>query len=123
MLETTNALVVRTDFSDETAWVWLCAAIRELVGDFKAYVDCISDPTYEGMTPAQFLASIPRGSNHTFLFIVDRVALVHQKSDSIDLQKKNLSGRDKHNGIPYSDPWLTTTTPELEISRGHYDSL
>jgi hypothetical protein len=42
---------------------------------------------------------------------------------AIDLQKKNLLGRDKHNGIPYSDLWLATNTPELEVSRGHYDSL
>jgi hypothetical protein len=75
--ETENALVLRTDFSDHSAWDSVCAAIQEpsSLEGFQAYVDCISDPEYEGLTAEQ-LAAIPRGSR-SFAFIVDRLALTH----------------------------------------------
>ena len=75
--ETENALVLRTDFSGDAAWESICAAIREPVGDFQAYVDFVSDPAYDGITTEQLLSLIPQGSTHTFIFIVDRVALSH----------------------------------------------
>ncbi len=75
--ETKNALVLRTDFSDAAAWQSICAAIREPVGGFKAYVDFVSDPQYDGITAEHLPSLIPQGSNHTFMFIVDRTALSH----------------------------------------------
>jgi len=75
--KTKNALVLRTDFSDAASWESICAAIREPVGEFKAYVDFISDPVYDGITTERLLSLIPQGSNHTFIFIVDRIALTH----------------------------------------------
>jgi hypothetical protein len=73
--KTQNSLVLRTDFSDDYAWESICAAIREPVGEFRAHVDCISDPEYEGLTVEQLTTAVPRGSDHTFAFIVDRTAL------------------------------------------------
>jgi len=35
---TTDALVLRADFSDPAAWDSIVAAIREPVGDFSAHV-------------------------------------------------------------------------------------
>jgi hypothetical protein len=74
--DTDNALVLRTDFSDVAAWEAICAAIRKPVGAFQAYVEFVSDPTYDGLTTAQALALIPNASNRAFLFIVDRRALL-----------------------------------------------
>ncbi len=48
--DTHNALVLRTDFSDTAAWEAICAAIRKPVGAFKAYVDFVSDPAYDGIS-------------------------------------------------------------------------
>ena len=73
--DTHNALVLRTDFSDAAAWEAICAAIQTPVGAFRAYVDFVSDPAYDGLTTEQTLALIPPGSNHTFMFIVDRTEL------------------------------------------------
>ena len=73
--DTHNALVLRTDFSNPAAWATICAAIRRPVGGFQAYVEFVSDPAYDRITTAQVLALIPQGSNHTFIFIVDRIAL------------------------------------------------
>ena len=72
-----NSLVLRTDFSDDSAWDSICKAIREPVGEFRAYVECISDPAYEGLTVERLTALAPNGSAHTFVFIVDSAALVH----------------------------------------------
>jgi hypothetical protein len=74
--ETENSLVLRSDFSDNSAWEPICAAIQESVGEFRAYVDCLSDPEYDGLTAEQLTTLIPRGSR-LFAFIVDRVALTH----------------------------------------------
>jgi hypothetical protein len=75
--ETKNALVLRTDFSDDPAWETVSAAIRRPVGGFKAYLDLLSDPEYDGITPEQLASIIPQGSNRTFIFIVDRTAFSH----------------------------------------------
>jgi hypothetical protein len=74
--ETENSLVLRTDFSDNSAWESICAAIQEPVGEFRAYVDCLSDPEFDGLTAEQLTTLIPKGSR-SFAFIVDQVALKH----------------------------------------------
>ncbi len=75
--ETPNALVLRTDFSDDAAWDSLCAAIRKPVGEFRAYVECTSDVDYEGIKPDQILALIRPGSYRSFIFIADATTFSH----------------------------------------------
>jgi hypothetical protein len=75
--ETENAPVIRTDFSDDAAWQALCEAIEQPVGQFRAYVEFLSDPAYEGLTAEQLLGLIPEGFNHSIVFIVDQMALTH----------------------------------------------
>ncbi|MGQ0602911.1 MAG: DUF6924 domain-containing protein [Anaerolineales bacterium] len=70
--ETRNALVLRTDFSDDAAWEAICAAIRAPVGEFQAYVDFLNDPEYEGITLEQLLALAPQSPYRSFIFIADR---------------------------------------------------
>jgi len=76
---TENALVVRTDFSDAAAWDAVCRAIQEPVGEdeFRAYVDFLSDPGYDGLSPEQLRGIFPGRYDHSFIFLVDRVALTH----------------------------------------------
>lgn len=73
--DTHNTLVLRTDFSDAAAWEAICAAIQKPVGAFKAFVDFVDDPAYNNIAIEQVLALVPPDSNHTFMFIVDRIAL------------------------------------------------
>jgi len=75
--KTKDSLVLRTDFSDEKARGAICAAIREPVAEFRAFVDLVTDPEYDGITAEQLLLLIPQGWDHTFIFIVDRIALSH----------------------------------------------
>jgi hypothetical protein len=73
---TDNALVLRTVFSDAAAWEALCAAIEEPVGEFKAYVEFVSDPAFDSISLEQLLSLVPKDSNHTYMFVVDHMALV-----------------------------------------------
>jgi hypothetical protein len=73
---TEHSLVLRTDFSDDAAWEALCAAIQEPSEEgFKAFVDCISDPAYAGLTVKQLVALSAKGSDCSFVFVADRTAL------------------------------------------------
>ncbi len=84
--EANNALVLRTDFSDDAAWESVCAAIREPVqvyhdGNvdvrFQANVEPVSDPEYDGLTVERLRPLLPQDLNHTFMFIVDHTMLSH----------------------------------------------
>ncbi len=73
--ETRNALVLRTEFSDDAAWNAIRAAIVQPVGEFRAYVDFISDPAFKDLATETLISLIPAGSNHTFMFVVDHATL------------------------------------------------
>jgi hypothetical protein len=72
-----DALVLRTDFSNESAWASICAAITQPVGEFRAYVDFVSDPEYDGLIPDQLARLMPEDGYLAFAFIIDQVALTH----------------------------------------------
>lgn len=74
---TTDTPVVRTDFSDEAAWETIGRAIRETEGEFEANVTFVDDRAYEGAGPEQVEDRVPTDWGHTFLFLVDRVAIAH----------------------------------------------
>ncbi len=72
---TRETLVLRTDFTDDAAWLSICAAIKKPVGEFRAYVDCVSDSEFAGITVSQILSLDPQSSGHIFMFIVDQRTL------------------------------------------------
>jgi len=71
-----NSLLLRTDFSDDSHWASLCDAVQHPNEDgFKAYVVCLSDPAYDGLTLDQLMALAPMGDQcgeHIFAFVADR---------------------------------------------------
>ncbi|MEP7289777.1 MAG: hypothetical protein ABI947_28845 [Chloroflexota bacterium] len=70
-----NSLVLRTDYSDESAWQAICASIEQPAKEFKAHINFVSNPEYAGITTEQVISLIPQGWNHTFIFIVDRTTM------------------------------------------------
>jgi hypothetical protein len=72
---TENSSVLRTDFSDESAWQRVCAAIEQPVGEFRAYVDFISDPDFAGLTPDELASACSSDLQHSFAFVIDHIAL------------------------------------------------
>src|SRR5258708_8120451 len=84
--KTEHVLVLRTDFSDDSAWKSICAVIQEAMGEFRDRVDCLSDPEFAGLTVELVTTSIVpllAGKRkhfeyqESFVFIVDRIALTH----------------------------------------------
>ena len=77
--ETQNSLVLRTDFSDDAAWIAICSAVQAPQGplQFSANVDFVSDREYEGATFAQLASLVTEIANRTFIFVVDRGTVSH----------------------------------------------
>jgi len=75
--ETENALVLGTDFSNQTAWKTICAMTRKPAGifHFRANVQFPDDVDYAGINTDQLLELIPRGYSHSFVVVVDRTAV------------------------------------------------
>jgi hypothetical protein len=91
--ETNDAIVIRTDFTDPVVWEAVCAAIRQPVGDFRAYVEFLSDPQYDGVGPEQLRALVPPDYRHTFLFVVDRLAITHHERPILVIDLRETPGR------------------------------
>ena len=71
-----NSLLLRTDFSDDAKWDELCEAVQATSEEgFRASVDCVSDPAYDGLTVEQLVALAQNDADRSFIFIGDRVAL------------------------------------------------
>jgi hypothetical protein len=70
-----NALVVRTDFSNDAAWDAIridMSRPRTALG-FRANLDFLSDRRYDGLTAEALVELAPE--SHTFFFVVDSKAL------------------------------------------------
>jgi hypothetical protein len=91
--ETEYALVLRTDFSSDDAWASICAAIREPVGEFQAYVDFVSDLAFDGVDAEQLLSLIPKNSKRKFIFVVDRISLSHPEHPILVMDLLRERGR------------------------------
>jgi hypothetical protein len=74
---TENPLVLRTDFSNQPTWEVIRSTILKPVGvlRFRAYVEFLDDPTYDGIDKDQLLTLLPKDYNHSFIIVVDRTAI------------------------------------------------
>jgi hypothetical protein len=84
-----RAFALRTDFSDEGAWKSLCAAIR----DTDAGLNFINDAKYDGVTPDQLPLLLPQDSSLAFVFILDRIALLHPEHPILIVDLLDTPGR------------------------------
>jgi hypothetical protein len=88
-----HALVVRTDFSDEAAWVRVCSQIAAPVGEFRAYVAFVSDPAFAGLNSSALTSLAQRGPYRSFLFVVDSVALADSEHPILVVDVVDEPGR------------------------------
>lgn len=103
-----HSLVLRTDYSDDAAWDAVCREIREPVGEFRAYVDCLSDREYDGMTAEQLTALLAPDVENTFLVVVDGETLSHPEHPVLVVDLYGEPGR-TFRIIP-SEAWGSRTT-------------
>jgi len=88
-----DSLVVRTDFSDETAWARICSEITSPVGEFRAHVSFVSDPNFDELTVSELTSLGQRGSYRSFIFVVDRVSLIFTEHPVLVLDLVDEPGR------------------------------
>ncbi|MCD5314346.1 DUF6924 domain-containing protein [Kineosporia babensis] len=73
---TEDHLVIRTDFSDPSAWAAVQADLAQKWDDeFDIYVEIIDDPAYDGLGPEQFLAMAPADYPHQIVVLADSVTM------------------------------------------------
>jgi len=75
--DTPEAIVLRTDFSDDAAWGVVCAAIlAPSPGDgFLANVTFAEDRSFAAAAVAELIAAAAAGMYRTFMFVVDGVTI------------------------------------------------
>ena len=94
LLPTENTLLLRADFTDDSAWESLCEAIDQPNEDgFKAYVERVSDPVYDGLTVEQLVALAPKGGDHSFAFVADRTTFTNPEQPVLVVDLYDEPGR------------------------------
>ncbi len=75
--DTSDALVLRTDFSDESAWRSIRAAfdVPSPIDGFLANLTCVEDRSFEAATVADLVAAAAAGQYRTFMFVADSVTM------------------------------------------------
>jgi hypothetical protein len=62
--KTASELLLRTDFSDDFAWVTPSESVQQPNEEgFEALGNCVSDPAYDGLTVEQLVAMCPEGGD------------------------------------------------------------
>ena len=69
--QTQYPLVLRTDFTDPSAWEKARHAILKPFGDYRASVAFIDDVAYRDITQEQLLQIIPDNDHHRFIIVFD----------------------------------------------------
>ena len=73
--ETKDPVVIRTDVSDQETRERICFVIRQPGDVFYAKVEFIDERAYEGLTKDQLRNLIPEDYVHSFIMVVDSMAI------------------------------------------------
>jgi Domain of unknown function (DUF6924) len=91
---TEQAVVLRTDFSDEPAWRTACTEMMaETVEGFRAYVDIVEDPAFDGFGIDEILHAIGEDYDWSFLIVADDVTMVEEEHPFLVLDLFHERGR------------------------------
>ena len=88
-----NSLVLRTDFSNESAWKAICAAILDPNVEFSANVNFISEQKYEGLETEKLFPLLSKMLPQSFAFVVDNIALTNSEHPILVIDLQDKSGR------------------------------
>jgi hypothetical protein len=70
-----RALLIRTDFSDPSAWQKLITAIRNPADPFLFNMEIVDDRANSDATAEQLVGALPEAYPHTFMVVADSVAI------------------------------------------------
>ena len=87
-------MVLRTDFSDESAWRAACTEmLAETVDGFRAYVEIVEDPAFAGFGADDVLDAVTDAYNWGFLIVADRVTMTEAEHPFLVLDLADEHGR------------------------------
>ncbi len=91
--DTPCTLVLRIDFSDETAWEAVrSASIAPSTDGFAASLSFVSDRAFADLAPEQ-VAALPTAIYRSFLFLVDSVTVTNVETPLVALDLLHQPGR------------------------------
>lgn len=70
-----NALLIRTDFSDQSAWKKLMTAVSEPEDPFIFSMEMVDDRANSGATVEQLMEALPEDYPHSFIVVADGAAI------------------------------------------------
>ena len=86
--------MLRTDFSDEACWRSVRAEVlAETVDGFRAYVDVIEDPAFDGLGTDQVLAAVGDDYRWGYLVVGDRLTMTEAEHPFLVLDLLHERGR------------------------------
>jgi len=92
--DTEQAVVLRTDFSDEACWRSVRAEVlAETVDGFRAYVDVVEDPAFDGLGTDEVLAAVGDDYRWGYLVVGDRVTMTEAEHPFLVLDLLHARGR------------------------------
>jgi len=91
---TEDALVVRTDFSNQEIWMKIRETIKAPTGSFRAYVEFWEDAELKGATKDQLLSLVPEKYEHGFLIIADAETIVDAEHPLLVVDLNDDFGRE-----------------------------
>jgi uncharacterized protein DUF6924 len=81
--KTDKALLLRSDYSDDSAWNELCRLVEApSEDDFRASLTFVEDPELDGKSAAELMAIVDRGDYQSFFFVADQQA-IHGREHSV----------------------------------------
>ena len=97
--DTDEAIVIRTDFSNDTAWSAIQAGVKQEVergtGDssMMSIFDFVSDTDYAGATIDKLLALAPEDGELTFFMVADGLSMVSEEHAVLVVDTVDEPGR------------------------------
>src|SRR5271169_4911650 len=70
-----NALLIRTDFSDQSVWKKLKTAVSEPVEPAFFNMEIVDDRENSGATVEQLMEALPESYEHGFMVVADGVSI------------------------------------------------
>src|SRR5690349_18560543 len=71
-----NALLIRTDFSDQSAWNKLKSAVSEPEDPFIFTMEIVEDSDNSDATVEQMMDALPEDYPHSFIVVADSIAIL-----------------------------------------------
>jgi hypothetical protein len=90
---TETAQIIRTDFSDQTAWEKLTTKLQHPADPFIFNIEILDDHDYHRATVKQLLAALPPDYPHSFLVIADSMAISQSDYPLLIIDLREEPGR------------------------------